>query len=40
MMSHHHKGGHNYNLLMANNSFKNVTKSNYLGTRATNQNFI
>jgi len=35
-LSYHQNAGHNYNLLIANNSFENAIKFKYLGTTITN----
>jgi len=40
VVSHHQNTGQYHNLLIYNKSFENVAKFRYLGTIATNQNFI
>jgi hypothetical protein len=40
VVSHHQNTSPNHNLLTANNSFGNVAKFKYLGTRLTHQNDI
>jgi len=39
-ISHHQNEGHDYNLMIANKSFKNVAKFKYLGTTLTNQSWV
>jgi hypothetical protein len=39
-LSRHQNAGQNRDLKIRNRSFENVSKSKYLGTRVTNQNFI
>jgi len=40
LMSRHQNAGENYNLLMANKFFENVSMVKYFGTTVVNQNFI
>jgi hypothetical protein len=40
IMSRHPNSGQNQNIRIANESFENVEKFRYLGTRLTNQNDI
>jgi hypothetical protein len=40
LLSHHQNVGQNRDLKIANRSFENVSQFKYLGTTATNQNFI
>jgi hypothetical protein len=39
-LSHHHNGGKNRDIKIANRSFENVSQFKYLGTAVTNQNLI
>jgi hypothetical protein len=40
LVSHHQNAGQNWDIIIANRSFKNVSQFKYLGTTVTNQNFI
>jgi hypothetical protein len=40
LLSRHQNAGQNHNIQIGDRSFENVTQFKYLGTAATNQNFI